>query len=269
MSDLPHISKLVLGFFRWIVRGYFRRHFSAVRVSEAKRFSELPEGPVIVYGNHSSWWDPMVCVLLASKLMPKRRHYAPMDATALARYKILQHIGVFGVDLNAVRGAARFLRTGLEILSRGGVLWVTPQGRFVDVRERPLVFKPGLSVLAAKVGGGCTVVPLAIEYVFWDERLPEALMHFGEPIVVQSFDNESLEQRLEAGMLEAMETLKAKAMKRDAWEFAVVQRGRVGTGGFYELGQRTMARLRGRRYQREHTPASLPAVPLLGREERG
>ena len=267
--DAPHISKPVLAFFRRIVRGYFRRHFRAVRVSEAQRFSGLPEGPLIVYGNHSSWWDPMVSVLLAQKLMPGRRHYAPMDASALKRYEILKQIGVFGVDMNTVRGAARFLRTGLDILSRGGVLWVTPQGRFVDARERPLVFKPGLAALAARVPGGCTVLPLAIEYVFWDERLPEALLHFGEPMMVGGAANEALESRLEVAMLKAMETLRVKAMTRNAAHFTVVQEGRVGIGGFYELGQRMLARVRGRRYQPEHTALPLPVSSLTGQEEQG
>ena len=119
----------------------------------------------------------MLPVLLAEKLMPQRRHYAPMDAVSLKRYGILRRIGVFGVDSGSVRGAANFMRVGLATLVKGGVLWVTPQGRFADVRERPLVFKPGLAALASRVPGGCTVLPLAIEYVFWDERMPEALLH--------------------------------------------------------------------------------------------
>ena len=153
------------------------------------------------------------------------------------------------------------------------MLWVTPQGRFVDVRERPLVFKPGLAALAAKVPGGCTVLPLAIEYVFWDERLPEALMQFGEPIVVHEAGahgagDEGLEQRLEEAMFETMESLKAKAMKRDAREFAVLQEGGVGDGRLLRAGTEAgQARLRGRRYQREHTAVSIAPVPLVQREE--
>ncbi len=262
--DAPHISKKVLGFFRWIVRGYFRRHFRAVRTSDAARFTRLQNGPLIVYANHSSWWDPMVCVLLAGRLMPGRSHYAPMDAAALARYGILKRVGIFGVDTHSVRGAARFMRTGLDLLASGGVLWVTPQGRFADARERPLVFKPGLAALAARAPAGCTVLPLAIEYVFWDERLPEALLQFGEPVIVDGSSAEEVECRLEAALLETMETLKRKSMGRDPRAFEVLQSGRVGAGGFYELGQRLVARLRGRRYQPEHT-----AAPLVEQEERG
>jgi 1-acyl-sn-glycerol-3-phosphate acyltransferase len=261
--DAPHISGFVLAFFRRIVRGYFRRHFRAVRVSEPARLAAHASGPLLVYANHSSWWDPMVSVLLAEKLLPQRRHFAPMDADALKRYGILKRIGIFGVDLHSIKGAARFLRTGLELLAQDGVLWVTPQGRFVDARERPLVFKPGLAALATRVQGGCTVQPLAIEYVFWDERLPEVLIEFGEPVPVHGESQDVIEARLKAALLETMETLREKAIARNPVAFEVLQTGRVGTGGYYELGQRILARLRGRVYQPEHT-----ATPLLEHKER-
>jgi 1-acyl-sn-glycerol-3-phosphate acyltransferase len=265
----PHISRPTLWFFRQIVRGYFRRHFRAVRISQAERFTSLPAGPLIVYANHSSWWDPMVCVILAHRLMPQRRHYAPMDADALERYGILKRIGIFGVDMHSIRGAARFLRTGLDLLAGGGVLWITPQGRFADNRERPLGFKPGLASLAAKVPGGCTVMPLAIEYTFWDERLPETLLHFGEPVFVDGLGAEAVEQHLESALLETMETLKQKALTRNPREFNVLQTGRAGTGGYYEFGQRLLARLRGRVYQADHTPPPvLPPSVLIETKER-
>jgi 1-acyl-sn-glycerol-3-phosphate acyltransferase len=251
VTSVPHISTPVLRFFRRIVRGYFRRHFRAVRVSEAARWDGLPEGPVIVYANHSSWWDPMVSVLLAERFMPERKHYAPMDAAALERYGILKRVGVFGVEQHSARGAAQFLRTGIEILKEGGVIWITPQGRFADVRERPVEFKPGLAALVARAPVGYVVLPMAVEYTFWDERLPEVLLHFGEPI--EGNGSTGMEDKLEAGLVEVMEQLRVKVEARDPAGFAVIATGRVGVGGFYQTGQRLLARLRGRKYQAEHT----------------
>ena len=255
---VPKISTFVLWFFRRIVRRYFRRHFSGVRLSGDPNLASLSDERLIVYANHSSWWDPMVLVLLAAKLMPKRKHFAPMDAAALERYGIFKKIGVFGVEMNSARGAARFLRMGKEIVQSGGVLWVTPQGRFADSRERPLGFKPGLAALAAKMEGGCTVLPLAIEYVFWDERLPETLLHFGDPVRVDGQSVDEVQELLEAALLKAMETLKAEAMSRNPAGFSLLHVGTVGTGGFYELGQRMIAALRRRRFQPEHTAVVVP-----------
>ena len=255
---LPTISPLVLGFLRWIARRRFQKHFRAVRVSGAERLARFQSGalpgPLLVYANHASWWDPLVSILLAHRLLPTRRHYAPMDAEALERYAILKRIGVFGVDMHSVRGAAQFLRTGLNLLLAHGVLWITPQGRFADVRERPIVFKPGLAALAARVPGGCTVFPMAIEYVFWDERLPEVLLEFGEPITVPpGIAADLLEEQMHTALLGLMDRLRDKSIRRDPALFDVLLEGRTGSGGFYQYIERLHARLVGRPYHPDHT----------------
>jgi 1-acyl-sn-glycerol-3-phosphate acyltransferase len=253
---VPTISVSLLAFFRGIVRGYFRRHFHGVRISGAERF--VHDGSsLILYANHSSWWDPMVSILLASKLMRNRRHYAPMDADALERYRLLKHLGIFPVEMKTRRGAVQFMRVGEEILQAGGVLWITPQGRFADARERPLDFKPGLAALASRTAqrmGSCTILPLAIEYPFWNERLPETLLHFGEPVRLSAHcDPDEVQERLAAALEQAMDELKALALLRDPAKFEVLHGGRAGSGGFYAIGQRIRALLSRRAYQPEHT----------------
>lgn len=249
---IPKISRPLLHWFRWIVRRNFRAEFHAVRVHGLDHLRGL-DGPLLVYANHSGWWDPMVAFLLAGKLLGSRRHYAPMDAEALQRYKILAFLGVFPVEVSSARGAVRFLRTGEAILRGGGVLWVTPQGRFADVRERPLVFKPGTAALAARVPG-CTVLPMAIEYVFWEERTPEALLLLGEPIRVAAGETAALlEERLKSALERVMTDMQARAVSRDARQFErVLLRGRVGVGGFYGLGKRAKAWLTRKPYLPEH-----------------
>ena len=253
---VPSISVPLLRFFRVIVRGYFWRQFHAVRVRGAERFASI-EGPLIVYANHGSWWDPMVSILLAARLMPGRRHYAPMDSESLAKYPILRQVGIFGVEADSGRGAVKFLRTGAGVIAEGGVMWITPQGRFVDVRERPLMFKPGLAGLAARVAaqeGRCTVLPLAIEYCFWNERTPECLLEFGEAVEIERGATAcALDGLFEGALTRTMDALKERAMRRDGGAFSTLTTGRVGTGGFYSLGQRVKAAFHGRRHRPEHT----------------
>ena len=250
---VPRISWSILAFIRVIVRRYFRRQFHAVRIVGAERLTDL-HGPVIVYANHSSWWDPMICFLLAAELMPHRRHFAPMEAASLDRYAILKRIGVFPVAIESARGAVQFLRTGQAVLASGGVLWITPQGKFADPRQKPLVFKPGLATLAGRVGP-CTVLPLAIEYTFWDERKPEALLEFAEGISVDGEDAAKLGPKLLAALEAVMERLESRAVTRDPRTFErVLAHGTVGTGGFYGLGQRLWSTILRRPYRSEHTP---------------
>jgi len=232
LREIPAVSEMTLRLFRRVVRIYFRRHFRSVMVQQAEELSRV-KGPLIVYANHSSWWDPMVSVLLAETLLPGRKHYAPMDAAALKRYPILGKIGIFPVEMATARGAAQFLRTSQAILANGGVVWITPQGRFVDLRERPLGFKPGLGALAARTPGAL-LIPLAIEYTFWDERLPETLLRFGKPVqLAEGMSTDAASELLEGALVEVMGELKAAAMARDASAFRVLLRGGRGTGGLY------------------------------------
>ncbi len=251
---IPTISEPLLAFFRFIVRRYFRRQFHGVRLAGANDLASIT-GPLIIYANHGSWWDPMTAYLLAAKLLPHRQHYAPMDSSALKRYAVLGHLGIFPVEIETRRGAVQFLRTGEAILRSGGVLWVTPQGQFADSRQRPLVFKPGLAALAARMGE-CTVLPLAIEYTFWDERLPEALLLFGHPVLVAGDTAESLEPRLITALETTMEALQQRALTRSSRSFdRTLSFNPGGAGGFYALGLRLKAIAARRRYQPEHTPS--------------
>jgi 1-acyl-sn-glycerol-3-phosphate acyltransferase len=236
--EVPPISAITLRFFQRIVRSYFKRHFRAVMIQHGERLVQV-RGPLIVYANHSSWWDPMVSILLAQRLLPTRKHYAPMDADALRKYPILRKLGIFPVEMSSARGAAQFLRTSRAILESGGVVWITPQGRFADPRET-LIFKPGLGALALRVPN-ITLLPLAIEYAFWDERLPETLLRFGDAVTMTSVEADAATPRLEAALAETMVALRSAAMARDASAFTVLLTGKRGTGGLYAFGRRLRA----------------------------
>jgi 1-acyl-sn-glycerol-3-phosphate acyltransferase len=256
--EVPPISAAVLRFFRGIVRSYFRRHFRAVMVQHKERLAQTA-GPLVVYANHSSWWDPMVSVLLAEQLLPDRKHYAPMDAAALEKYPILKKIGIFPVEMTTARGAAQFLRTSQAVLESGGVVWITPQGRFADPRE-PLLFKPGLGALAARVPG-LRLVPLAIEYTFWDERLPETLLRIGEPLLMaDGTSSEGATAMLVEALASAMSDLKSAVMARDASAFETLLQGGRGTGGLYAVGRRLRAVFTGKPVVLDHTDRNSKSV---------
>lgn len=168
--------------YRWFAaysKRYLGRHFHSVRLSLAQHSRIDPEAPLIVYLNHASWWDPLTCLVLHQTLFPDRVGYAPIDARQLERYRIFCGLGFFGVDPRSARGGVRFLRTADAILQQPrSVLWLTPQGRFCDVRERPVVVLPGLAHLALR-HPSAQLLPLALEYLFWQDRLPEVLARLG------------------------------------------------------------------------------------------
>jgi hypothetical protein len=251
----------MLAWFSFYLRWYVPRHFHALRLAHAARFLDGADSdaPVIVALNHPSWWDPLTCILTSRFLLPRHFHYAPMDAAEVSRYRILAHMGLFPVDKGSPRGAAQFLRAAQEILSRPrSLLWVTPQGEFTDARQRPVVFRPGLSALVARLPRA-TVIPLAIEYTYWNQRLPEILVNAGMPQHFRGQANsDAIDAQLTAALAATQDELAALAHLRDASLFDTVLQGADGTGNLYGPWQRLRATGRPRVYRRptegENTP---------------
>jgi 1-acyl-sn-glycerol-3-phosphate acyltransferase len=205
--------------------------------------------------NHPAWWDPLVGIFLAERWGSDRRHFAPIDGQALGRYRFFEKLGFFGIDPRSPAGAARFLRTSLAILDQGdAALWITPQGRFADPRERPLGFEPGLAHLARRLSRGW-LLPLALEFPFWEEKTPEVLVLAGEPIQVRehpSLDVRQWNALLESRLEEAMEKLAVKSIRRQPNDFEILLSGSAGVGGVYDLWRRLRARLTGHEFRSEH-----------------
>lgn len=243
---LPAISALRLRWFTWYCRGYLRRHFHALRLSRAGEVSLSQDGPLVLYSNHASWWDPLLALVLKDALFPERPAYAPIDAGMLARYRVFRKLGFFGIDSDPRRGAVQFLRAAETILrDRRSLLLLTPQGRFADVRERPVRFRAGVGHLAARVPGA-VFVPVAVEYVHWEERLPEILVRFGEPVRPDlrkpaCFDPEGWLRLLEEKLILAQDSLAIESQRRCPADFHVLLRGRAGIAGVYDLWRRGSA----------------------------
>ncbi|MEQ8847941.1 lysophospholipid acyltransferase family protein [Botrimarina sp.] len=254
----PRVSRRVLACFRWYTRRYLRRAFHSVAI--ARPGPEPPrDGPLVVYLNHASWWDPLVAMRLAEVVAPDRTLYAPFDAEALQRYPVFEKLGFFPVQQGTRRGAAQFLSVAREVLEEPRAsLWVTPEGGFVDPRDRAARLEPGLAHLADRLaaeGRDAWLWPLAIEYPFWEERLPEALCQFGEPIAVSSFEglgkagwNTLLADRLR----DTQRALEARSLRRNPSEWRVVLGGAEGVGGVYESVRWLKAKLTGRSYRAAH-----------------
>ncbi|WP_165250014.1 lysophospholipid acyltransferase family protein [Paludisphaera soli] len=254
-SALPPSYPWFFKGFRKYCRRFVAKNFHALRVDRLGNLQPPPPGPLIVVMNHASWWDPMVALILSESFGPSRLHYAPMDAGGVNQYRVLERVGIFGIELETARGGLAFLRRCSAILSQPeSVLWITPQGRFVDVRDRPVRFKEGLGRLLHRTSHA-SVVPLAIEYPFWNDRRPEILVRFGAWIPVVDGGAESADswtRRLEAALVEAQDGLAAASLTREEGPFDTLVRGSAGVGGVYEFGRRLRYALRGQRFTSEH-----------------
>jgi 1-acyl-sn-glycerol-3-phosphate acyltransferase len=246
-------SPAALRAFSLYLRWYFSRNFHTVRITRIGLPADPPNRPIIVCSNHPSWWDPAMYIVLGSTLLPRRIGFGPMDAQALKRYGVLRKMGVFGIDPDTRRGAAAFLQTGLRILADPRcMLFVTAEGAFTDPRTRPVRLRPGIAHLARRVPNAI-ILPLALEYPFWNERRPEALAHFGPPLDAAAIRTTAeWTATLEDALTRAIDSLAAASMSRNPALFHEILRGQAGIGGVYDVWRHGLALLRGERFDPSH-----------------
>jgi len=226
-----------------------------VRLSRTSFPVPTDGSPILVVLNHPSWWDPLLCVSLLP-LFPGYTHYAAIEAEAVRKYRVFTRLGFFPVDTKSLQGAAEFLRIGEAILSAPKrAVWVTAQGDFADVRKRPLDLKRGVGHLAARLSAGW-VVPVALEYSFWNERTPEALIRIGEAIRIEPSAGARAgrvwAERIEVALATTLDRLNMETQSRDPARFRELIGGSTGAGGMYDGWRRFTAWIRGRRFDPSH-----------------
>lgn len=264
-TGIPERSALVWRFMARYFARYLRRHLDGLSIAAWGR-PELGghRGPLVVYCNHPSWWDAATLILLADRLFPDRATYAPFDEAMLTRYAVFRRLGAFPVEAGSRRGARQFLDTSRRVLSRPDrVLWVTAQGRFADVRARPLGLAPGIAHLV-DCAPDAAFLPLALEYAFWNERGAGAFCAFGPAIAaaeLRALPRAARRAHLERALETTLDRLGADVIAREPARFAPLLSGARGIGGAYGGWERLRALLRGRRLDPAH---GAPPAPLRG-----
>ncbi len=246
-------SPFLFGAFRLYLHWYFWLKFHRVRLSRTGVPAAHSGRPLIVYTNHPSWWDPALLILAMPKLFPGRLAFGPMERQALGRYRLFERMGIFAIDPGTQQGARDFLRVADVGLARpDAVMCITAEGAFTDARVRPVRLRPGLAHLARRVPHA-VFLPLALEYTFWNESRPEALLRFGKPVDL-ACSAADVQSRLEAALTQTMDALAEESIARDPTLFQALLRGTSGVGGIYDAYRRASAVLRGRAFDASHEP---------------
>lgn len=272
---VPTINKRSLGWFRWFVKGYLRKHFHSLSINrqQLRSVDIMPTDGLVVYANHAAWWDPLIAIHFSHQMFPSFAMYAPIDAQALAKYPMFGRMGFFGIEQQQLSGAREFLSLSAAILAQpSSSIWITPEGRFADVRDTTASLMPGLTHLARRCARGTNAdpgatgcgsqkrsqvwfIPLAVEYPFWEERRPELLAWFGRPLSSAAFDSQSKQhvaQELTNGLRQAQQQLATASIARDTSQFEVLGRGHSGTFFVYDWWRQFTGRLKGSRVRLEH-----------------
>lgn len=233
-------------FEKWCRGRMIGRKFAAMRVEREsaallRTLADI-EGPLILAANHIGWWDPLTMLTLHRVFLGDRSMRAPMDADQLERFGLFRRLGVFGIDPDDPASLTRMEAemTAYFAGSRLPTLWITPQGRFADVRE-PIVVRPGVSKMAASTPGA-RVVSVSVEYCFWADPKPEILVGARE-VRPAGGSTTAWQRAITDAMRAGASDLAVLAIARDASRFEPVVSSAGRQGG---LGYDLWLRLRGR-----------------------
>ena len=262
-NELPARWPAMYAWFVWYARRYIPRHMAAIRVLR-ENVPPVVDGDesLIVVMNHAAWWDPLVALVLADEYFPDLVGYSPIDAAALKKYRFFERLGFFGVERGTRAGTRRFLDVANRVLTKpGNALWITVQGEFVDARARPVEARNGVAhaaLDAIRNGAKLRIVPLAIEYTFWQESRAEVLIAFGEPMNPTHDDYESprdLSEAISRQLERTQDRLAAASIARREPAFDILLQGRVGIGGVYDLYRRWRSWLKREPFDPSHRGA--------------
>ena len=124
---------------------------------EVKGLENVPDEPVVLCPNHSSWWDPILVISVLRRDFPlrvmakKQLFHIPILKT------FLRKLGVFPVDRgNSDIGA---LKNSIQGLKEGWSLMLFPEGTRVR-KGKKITIKAGAAMIAIR--SGVRMVPVYI-----------------------------------------------------------------------------------------------------------
>ena len=155
-----------------------------------KKQSRKIKGKAIIVSNHTSVWDfAMMLFLFPFRLL--RCVVAEIIYTRFAMNWFLSCMGAIKVDRYTQDYA--FVSKSVEVLNKGGVVEIYPEGRLPD-REGdipPLPFKPSTVFIALE--SGAPIIPVYTNGKYFTKE--RARMIIGEPIFVADLYDDALSEK--------------------------------------------------------------------------
>ncbi|MCS7061179.1 MAG: lysophospholipid acyltransferase family protein [Anaerolineae bacterium] len=189
-----------------------RQRFACVWLRQAGPPPSPDGSAVILFGNHSSWWDGYMAMLL-NECVWHLDAYAMVEENQLARYGFFRWVGGFSVNRHNPRSAIASIAYSAELLNAqaGRMLVIFPQGEILANDRRPLRFQTGIGHIVRRTRN-VRLYPLAMRYEFVGEQHPEAFLSVGSSL---SFEDEAVSAKHITAELEQALTIELDRLRED------------------------------------------------------
>jgi chlorobactene lauroyltransferase len=185
----PLINRLI---YLTLIKLPLRMSFHRVYLRQATAAPGLDSPPIIMFSNHSAWWDAHLAMVLNEECW-HTDGYVMVEDTQLSRYRFFRWCGAFSVNRRDPRSAMESMIYAVQRLTEAPrrSLLIFPQGEILANDIRPLVFYQGAGRIASKVAaqaGICALYPIALRYEFIGEQKPDAFISVGPPLIIRRDD---------------------------------------------------------------------------------
>lgn len=159
-------------FFVWFFKLYskymIKSHFHTIRW---KGEVEPKNKPVLLIGNHFSWWDGFIANYVNHKIFRKKFHVMMLEEQLQCRM-FLNKAGAYSIRKNS-RTAIEALNYTSELLEYPeNLVTVYPQGKFYSVYKFPFKFETGIDSVLRNTESELQIVFYAALVDYFSHRKP-------------------------------------------------------------------------------------------------
>lgn len=186
-------------FFDMYIGWKFRKGFQDHRIAGD---TSDPGGPILMIGNHISWWDGFWARRMNQKTY-KRRFHVMMLEEQLKHHLFLSRMGAYSIRKNH-RDALNSLNYTIDLLQdKQNLVLLFPQGRFQSQYRHPVNFDKGWFRVLQNAPANTRVVFMAnlIDYFNHPKPMLTTWLHPTETLFP---DAESVERAYNIFLLDAM-----------------------------------------------------------------
>lgn len=168
-------NRVYIAFFDLYSTWLLKRHFKSIRL-----IGEPPERhlPVLMIGNHFSWWDGFLQYRINKNYFQRRFHVMMLEEQ-LRRYPFLQKVGAFSIQKKS-RDIIKSLRHCIDILQdSNNMLLLFPQGEIQTMHTRRYKFESGLDFILNRLDDAQIIFNINLVDYFSNKK-PTLTLYFKE-----------------------------------------------------------------------------------------
>jgi chlorobactene lauroyltransferase len=204
-------SRIFENIFSIYNKNLLKRRFNSLSVSGLEfLLTKNSNVPLIIYCNHSSWWDGLVAFQISRKTYLDS--FIMMEEKHLKKLFLFRKLGAFSVVRENPRQALTSIGYSVNLLleNKNRTLWIFPQGEILPNDLRPIFFYNGVSKIIENVKK-CSVTSLSIRYEFLGEFKPDIFVKINKPQTIdvdRGFVAKIFTETLSAEMTDSLDNLK-------------------------------------------------------------